>query len=61
MTGEVVNLRLRRKQRAREEAEKSAAANRARFGQSKADRQRRAAEQTRADADLAGKKLTPPD
>ena len=37
MTGEVVNLRLARKRRAREEAEKTAAELRAQFGRSKAE------------------------
>ena len=39
MTGEVVNLRLARKRRAREEAEKTAAELRAQFGRSKAEAQ----------------------
>ena len=39
MTGEVVNLRLARKRRAREEAEKTAAERRAQFGRSKAEAQ----------------------
>jgi len=39
MTSEVVNLRLARKRRAREQAEKTAANRRAQFGRSKAEAQ----------------------
>ncbi len=39
MTSEVVNLRLARKRRAREQAEKTAAERRAQFGRSKAEAQ----------------------
>lgn len=43
--GDIVNLRNRRKQKARDEREQQAAANRAHFGQPKAERKRLAAEQ----------------
>jgi hypothetical protein len=39
MTGDVVNLRLARKRKAREEAEAAAAANRTKFGRSKQEKQ----------------------
>jgi hypothetical protein len=55
--GETVNLRQRRKQKAREVAEETAAANRAKFGQPKTARELKAAESARAGADLDAKKL----
>ncbi len=55
---EIVNLRQRRKQRARQEAETAAAANRAKFGRKLAERDREQAETKRAEAELEGKKLT---
>jgi hypothetical protein len=55
--GETVNLRQRRKQKARQAAEEEAAANRAKFGQPKAARDLKAAESARARADLDSKKL----
>ena len=54
---EIVNLNRVRKARRRQEQERQAAANRARFGRPKAERRRDAAEETRAARDLAGKKL----
>ncbi|HSP26792.1 MAG TPA: DUF4169 family protein [Saliniramus sp.] len=39
MTGDVVNLRLARKRKAREEAEAAASANRTKFGRSKQEKQ----------------------
>ena len=48
--GEVVNLRQARKERARAAADAKAAANRARFGRTKAEKQA-----DRADADRARK------
>lgn len=58
--GDVVNLRQRRKQRARDNAEAAAAANRAKFGRPKAERRRESAAAERARTELDGKKLTPP-
>jgi hypothetical protein len=55
--GETVNLRQRRKQKARQAAEEKAAVNRAKFGQPQAARDLKAAESARADAALDGKKL----
>ncbi len=52
MTGEVVNLRLARKSRARAEAKATADANAAKHGLSKAERRQQAAE-----ADLAARRL----
>ena len=45
----VINLRLARKTKARSEAEKQAAENRAKFGQTKAEKKQRKAEEARAD------------
>lgn len=47
--GEVVNLRLARKAKARAEAERKADENRAKFGQTKTVRKQTAAEKKRAD------------
>ncbi|TVR10030.1 MAG: DUF4169 family protein [Salinarimonadaceae bacterium] len=52
MSGEIVNLRLARKRKAREEAEAKAADNRVKFGRAKAEKSLTAA--TKA---LDGKKL----
>ncbi len=57
---DLVNLRQRRKQKAREAAEAEAAANRAKFGQPKAERVREEAEATRARKEIDNKKLTGP-
>ncbi len=57
MSGEVVNLRLARKARRREEDEARAAANRARFGRPKAGRDAQAAEASRAARELDGKRI----
>ena len=54
---EIVNLRQAKKRRARAEKEAQAAANRATFGRTKAERKQRAAEQAKAEYDLDGKKL----
>jgi len=56
--GQIVNLRLRRKQRARDEAAAAAAANRAKYGRTKGEKKRRAAEDERARQQIDGKKLT---
>ena len=49
---EIVNLRQMRKQKARQDKEKTADANRLKFGRTKAERQ-----QTNAEAELDAKKL----
>ena len=46
---EIINLRMARKARARSEGERIAAANRAKFGQTKADSTRQRAEAARAE------------
>ena len=53
---EVVNLRLARKAKVREAAGKQAEANRAKFGQGKAERQRNKAEAERNARGLDGAK-----
>jgi hypothetical protein len=53
---DIINLRLARKARERSESEASAAANRAIFGQSKAERKARAQELERAAKLLDGAK-----
>jgi hypothetical protein len=57
---EIVNLNRVRKSRKRQEAIDRAAANRARFGRSKADREDIAGERRRLDRELDGKRLDPP-
>jgi hypothetical protein len=47
--GDVVNLRRVRKDKARQDDSKRADANRAKFGQTKAEKNLRKAEETRAD------------
>ena len=54
MTGEVVNLRMARKARARSETQTLAAANRARFGEPGPARKAREAEAARAERMLDG-------
>jgi len=54
--GEVVNFRQARKGLVRRAAEQQAAENRARFGRSKAEKQRDAAEQERIRKELDGAK-----
>lgn len=49
---EIVNLRQMRKKKARQDKEKTADANRLKFGRTKAERQ-----QTKAEAELEAKKL----
>lgn len=56
----VVNLNKARKRRARADAEQQAAANRARFGRTKAQKQRDAAEADEARRKLDRLKLEPP-
>ncbi len=57
MSAEVVNLRQARKARRREEDERHAAANRARFGRTKAERETGAAEASRAARALDGARI----
>jgi len=57
---ELVNLRQRRKQKARDTADAQAAANRAKFGRPKAERAREKAEAERARTEIDNKKLTGP-
>jgi hypothetical protein len=54
---DIVNLRQFRKQRQRREAEKTAAANRARHGDTKAAREKLRRESEKAAKDLDGKRL----
>lgn len=55
---EIVNLRQKRKQRRRDEADAAATANRAKFGRPKAERELEKVEAARARAEIDGKKLT---
>ena len=57
MSAEVVNLRQARKARRREEDERHAAANRARFGRTKAEREASAAKASRAARALDGARI----
>jgi len=57
VSAEVVNLRLARKARRREEDERRAAGNRARFGRTKAEREAGAAEASRAARALDGARI----
>jgi Domain of unknown function (DUF4169) len=57
--GEVVNLRLARKAKARTEKDKKADQNRLLFGENKASRAARKAESTKVHKLLDGGKLTP--
>lgn len=61
MSDNVVNLRTFRKAKARSEAEKRAEENRARFGQTKAEKRIRKAEEARATKVHEAGKLTKPD
>jgi hypothetical protein len=54
---EIINLRLARKAKARALAATTAAANRAKFGATKAERQARAAEDARLSRTVEGAKL----
>jgi len=59
---EIINLRMARKAKARSEAEKKAEANRAKFGQTKAEKTVRKLEETRASrAHEAGRLEKPED
>lgn len=57
--GEIINLRRVRKQKARDRAEAEAAANRAKFGRTKAEKAREAKETKRLSGHLAGAELEP--
>lgn len=59
MSGDVINLRLARKARARDLAQATAAANRAKFGEAKPARTARAAEAERATRTLDGARRDP--
>jgi len=61
MPGEIVNLRRVKKAKARDEKEKRAAANRASFGRTKAERQKDAAEQERSARQMEGHRRVPAD
>lgn len=54
---EIVNLRLARKRKARADDDKKAEANRLKFGQTKAEREKRQAEDKLASRRLDGHKL----
>ncbi len=54
MSGEIINLRRARKQKARADKEQRAAENRRRFGLSKAERKHEAAERERAARHIDG-------
>ena len=56
MTGDVINLRLARKNKARSEAEKRAEENRAKFGRSKAEKSLSAAVKNLTEKSLDGSK-----
>ncbi|SKA33579.1 protein of unknown function [Enhydrobacter aerosaccus] len=58
---EIVNLRRRRKERARHERENEAQANRLRFGRTKAEKIADRQSETRERDLLAGKRLAPPE
>jgi hypothetical protein len=53
---EIINLNRFKKRRARDEEQKRAADNRARFGRSKAERRKAASEEEKAARDLDGKR-----
>lgn len=59
--GEVVNLRLARKAKARATAETAAAANRAKFGRTPAERRADSNEQARREALLEGARREGPE
>lgn len=59
MTDNVVNLRMARKARARDEAQALAVANRAKYGEAKPARKAREAEAARADRMLDGARREP--
>jgi hypothetical protein len=56
LTGEIINLRLARKNKARADAEKQAEENRLKFGRSKAEKSLNAAKKDLTDKSLDGHK-----
>lgn len=56
---DIVNLKRFRKGKKRQDAEERAAANRARFGRSKPERDTAAKERRRSERDLDGKRIDP--
>ena len=58
MTGDVINLRRARKEKARAEKVRVAAENRAAFGRTKAEKERAAREHARISRELDQAKLT---
>ena len=56
---QIINLRMARKARMRAQSAQDAAANRAKFGGTKAERQARAAEEARLTRAVDGAKLEP--
>ena len=56
---QIINLRMARKAKARAQSQQDAAANRAKFGATKAERQARAAEQARLTRTVDNAKLEP--
>jgi len=59
MSGDVVNLRQFRKQKARNEAEREAADNRVKFGRKKSEKQITERERARDEARLEGHRRDP--
>jgi len=59
MTAEIVNLRQYRKEKQRQERERTAEQNRVRFGRDKARRREDAADRKRSEQDLDGKHIDP--
>ncbi len=59
MSDNVINLRQARKRLARADAEKQAQENRIRFGQTKAEKQARKAEHSRADRQHEAGRIAP--
>ena len=59
--GDVINLNQARKAHTKQAKAREAANNRARFGQSRIERQRNAAESEKARRELEGKKTSPPE
>jgi hypothetical protein len=60
MSAEIVNLRRARKEKARAAKAESAAQNRAKFGRTRAEREKEAADKARIARELDGAKLPGP-
>lgn len=58
MTGDIVNLKKFRKDKARSEKEKQAEANRAKFGMSKSEKQKVQSEKTKITRIVDGARIT---